>query len=136
MPDIVPEWLKFIIIDDPVNIPVFIQLLILEIAIDGLKLASLNTPTVLSSSLSLVGAIIVGDFAVDSGWFSAQSLLYMAIVATANYAQPGLELGYALKFMRMILLLLVGLFSFTGYIVGFIGIFISSGHCVVNIHFL
>lgn len=135
-PGWIPEWLEFITVDDPVNIPIFLQLLILEIAIDGLKLASLNTPSMLTTSLSMVGAIIVGDFAVESGWFSAQSLLYMALVATANYAQPGFELGYALKFMRMILLILVGLFSFTGFILGLAFIFITlicnktmSGHC-------
>ena len=60
----------------------------------------------------------------------------MALVATANYAQPGFELSYALKFMRMALLLLVGLFSFTGYVIGIALIFLTlicnktiSGHC-------
>ncbi len=135
-PEWIPDWLKFITVDDPINIPIFLQLLILEVAIDGLKLASLNTPSMLTTSLSMVGAIIVGDFAVEAGWFSAQSLLYMALVATTNYAQPGFELSYALKFMRMALLLLVGLFSFTGYIIGILLIFFTlicnktiSGHC-------
>lgn len=135
-PHWIPQWLKFIAVDDPINIPIFLQLLILEIAIDGLKLASLNTPSMLTTSLSMVGAIIVGDFAVEAGWFSAQALLYMALVATANYAQPGFELGYALKFMRMALLLLVGIFNFAGYIIGIVLIFLTlicnktiSGHC-------
>ncbi len=135
-PQWIPDWLKFINVDDPINIPIFLQLLILEVAIDGLKLASLNTPSMLTTSLSMVGAIIVGDFAVEAGWFSAQSLLYMALVATTNYAQPGFELSYALKFMRMGLLLFVGLFSFTGYVIGIVLIFLTlicnktiSGHC-------
>lgn len=117
-PDRIPAWLAFIKVDDPVNIPIFIQLLILEFAIDGLKLASLNTPTMLTTTLSMMGAVIVGDFAVKSGWFSAQSMLYMALVAIANYAQPGYELSYALKFMRVILLVLTGLFALWGYVAG------------------
>lgn len=117
-PERIPAWLSFIRVDDPINIPIFIQLLILEFAIDGLKLASLNTPTMLTTTLSIMGAIIVGDFAVKSGWFSAQSMLYMALVAIANYAQPGYELSYALKFMRIILLVLTGLFRFWGYVAG------------------
>lgn len=135
-PQWIPGWLQFIKVDDPVNISIFIQLLILEVAVDGLKLASLNTPSMLTTALSMVGAIIVGDFAVESGWFSAQALLYMALVTTANYTQPGFELGYALKFMRMILLLLVGFFSTAGYAAGVLFIFITllcnktiSGHC-------
>lgn len=117
-PDRIPAWFAFIKVDDSVNIPIFIQLLILEFAIDGLKLASLNTPSMLTTTLSMMGAIIVGDFAVKSGWFSAQSMLYMALVAIANYAQPGYELSYALKFMRVILLVLTGLFRFWGYLAG------------------
>lgn len=123
-PSLIPEWLNFIRIDEPVNIPIFIQLLILEIAVDGLKLASLNTPNMLTTTLSMMGAIIVGDFAVKSGWFSAQSLLYMALVAISNYAQPGYELSYALKFMRLILLILTGLFGLIGYLAGYAVIFI------------
>ncbi len=135
-PQFIPKALQFIRVDEPVNIPIFIQLLILEVGIDGLKLASLNTPGMLTTSLSMIGAIIVGDFAVESGWFSAQSMLYMALVAIANYAQPGFELSYALKFMRMILLILTGTLSLPGYIAGLLFIVIAlvsnrtiSGHC-------
>ena len=135
-PQFIPKALEFIRVDEPVNVPIFLQLLILEVGIDGLKLASLNTPGMLTTSLSMIGAIIVGDFAVESGWFSAQSMLYMALVAIANYAQPGFELSYALKFMRMLLLLLTGLLSLPGYIAGIALIIIVlasnrtlSGHC-------
>ncbi len=135
-PELIPRSLEFIRVDEPINIPIFLQLLILEVAIDGLKLASLNTPGMLTTSLSMIGAIIVGDFAVESGWFSAQTLLYMALVAIANYAQPGFELSYALKFMRMLLILFTGLFSIPGYVLGLIMIIIMlvsnrtiSGHC-------
>ena len=117
-PEHIPGWLSFIRVDDPVYIPIFFQLLILEFAIDGLKLATLNTPTMLTTTLSMIGAVIVGDFAVKSGWFSAQSMLYMALAAIANYAQPGYELSYALKFMRMLLLITTGVAGLGGYIFG------------------
>ena len=117
-PERIPGWLSFIRVDDPVYIPIFFQLLILEFAIDGLKLATLNTPTMLTTTLSMIGAVIVGDFAVKSGWFSAQSMLYIALAAIANYAQPGYELSYALKFMRMLLLVSTGIAGLWGYIFG------------------
>ena len=52
-PEWLPESLKFIQINDPVNVPIFLQMLILEFAIDGLKLASVNTPNMLSTPLSV-----------------------------------------------------------------------------------
>ena len=83
----IPPGLSFILLDEPVHVPPLIQLLILELAIDGLKLAALNTPNMLTTSFSIIGAIVLGDFAVKSGWFSAEVMLYMSFVAISNYNQ-------------------------------------------------
>lgn len=45
-------------------------------------------------------------------------MLYMAFVAIANYTQSNYELGYALKFMRILTLLLTAWFGLWGYIGG------------------
>ena len=42
----------------------------------------------------------------------------MAFVAIANFTQPSFELGYAFKFLRMMLLLLTGIFGLWGFIGG------------------
>lgn len=117
-PEWLPEWLKFIEINDPINVPIFMQMLILEFAIDGLKLASVNTPNMLSTPLSVVAGIILGDYTVSSGWFNSEIMLYMAFVAVANYTQVSLELGFALKFMRIIIICLTAAFGLWGLIGG------------------
>lgn len=117
-PEWLPESLKFIQINDPIHVPIFLQMLILEFAIDGLKLASVNTPNMLSTPLSVVAGIILGDYTVSSGWFNSEIMLYMAFVAVANYTQVSLELGYALKFMRIILICLTAAFGLWGLIGG------------------
>lgn len=123
-PHLLPSWLSFILLNEPPKVPIIAQLLILELAIDGLRLASLNTPNMLTTSLSMIGAIVVGDFAVQSGWFSPETMLYMAFVAIATHTQPGYELGYALKFMRLLLLILTALFPAWGLWLGLALIFI------------
>lgn len=119
-----PEWLspalEFILPAEDINVPILLQLFILEFAIDGLKLAALNTPNMLSTPLSVIAGLVLGEFAVSSGWFNSESMLYMAFVALANYSQASFELGYALKFMRMIMLLLTALFGLTGYIAAYV----------------
>lgn len=117
-PDYVPDWLAFIQIKDPVHVPVLLQLLILEFAIDGLRLASLNTPNMLSTPLSVVAGIVLGDYTVSSGWFNSEIMLYMAFVAVANYTQVSFELGYALKFMRILLICLTAAFNIWGFVGG------------------
>lgn len=119
-PELMPKWLEFTLIKEPVNIPVVLQFLILEFAIDGLKLAALNTPNMLSTPLSVIAGLIIGDFATSSGWFNSEPMLYMAFVAISNYVQVSFELGYALKFMRLILLVVTAIFGVWGYIAGVI----------------
>lgn len=115
-----PKWLHFLDIDKKAAVPLLIQLLLAEFMIDGLKLASLNTPNMLNNSLSVVGGLILGDYAVEAGWFSPQTILYMAIVAIASFTQQSYELGYAFKFIRMLLLIAVELFGGWGLTIGLI----------------
>ena len=113
-----PDVFAFVAVKDMVNIPLIFQLLILEIAIDGLRLAALNTPSMLSTPLSVIAGLVMGEFSVKSGWFNSEVMLYMAFVAVANYTQPNFELGYALKFMRLLLLVLTALFNWIGFAAG------------------
>ncbi len=117
-PEWIPKWLSFIELQEYTNVPLMFQFLILEIAIDGLRLAAVNTPSMLSTPLSIIAGLALGEYAVSSGWFNAESMLYMAFVALANYTQPSYELGYALKFFRMITLILTGFWGIWGLIAG------------------
>ena len=123
-PNLLPAWLSFIIPTDTGRIPIIAQLLLVEFMIDGLRMASLNTPSMLSNSLSVVGGLILGDFAVQIGWLIPEVILYMAFVAIANFTQRSYELGYAFKFMRMGLLILTALLGGWGYGAGLVGIVI------------
>lgn len=115
-----PEWIpgsfEFILIKDQLNVPMVWQFLILELAIDGLRLAAVNTPNMLSTPLSIMAALVLGEFAVNSGWFNSEIMLYMAFVALASYTQANYELGYAIKFMRILNLILTAVFGVFGYI--------------------
>ena len=117
-PNWLPKVFAFVAVKDTVNIPLIYQLLMLEVAIDGLRLAALNTPSMLSTPLSVIAGLVMGEFSVESGWFNSEVMLYMAFVAVANYTQPNFELGYALKFMRLSLLILTALFNGWGFVMG------------------
>ena len=116
----IPDSFSFIMLKEEPNIPLIWQFLILELAIDGLKLAAVNTPNMLSTPLSVMAALVLGEFSVNSGWFSPEVMLYMAFVAIANYTQSNYELGYALKFLRILSLLLTQWFGLWGYLGGYV----------------
>ncbi len=124
-----PQWvsqssMSFLLPDKPYVIPIFLQFIILEFALDGLNLASLNTPSSLGTSLSIIGGLILGDFAIDTGWFIPHTILYTSVIALSSFTQTSIELTYAFKFCRIFLLLLTGLFDTIGFIIALICIFI------------
>ena len=119
-PWLCPDTFKFVLLDEPQNIPVFWQLIVMEVGIDGLRLAALNTPNSLTTPLSIIGAIALSEFAVNSGWACMEAILYMALVTVANYTQPNYELGYSLKFCRILLLIMTYAFNIWGFVIAFI----------------
>lgn len=117
-PHWIPDWLQFIRLADELYVPLIWQLLILEFAIDGLRLAAVNTPNMLTTPLSVIAGIVLGEYSVKSGWFNSETMLYMSFVTVANYSQASFEMGYALKFMRIILLVMTFLFNGWGFLFG------------------
>lgn len=132
--DVLPPALSFLKISEPAMVPVIVQLLLLEGAIDVLRLASVNTPNMLGNSLSIIGALLLGEFAVKSGWLVPDTILYMSFIAIASFTQPSIEMGYAFKFMRVILLVLTFFFKIWGFIGGLLLtlIFVASNKTVTG----
>lgn len=123
-PAAVPDWLGVIITEKAGEVPMLCQLLILEFAVDGLRLASLNTPDALSNSLGVVGGLLLSEFAVKAGWFSGEAILITAFTAIAGFSLPSFEMGYAMKLERLLLLILSGIFGLWGFIGGLVFIII------------
>lgn len=117
-PGYLPAALQFIGQKGESTVPILLQLLLVEFGIDGLKLASLNTPESLNSSLGIIGGLILGEMAITVGWLAPQVIFYMAFSAIANFTQPSYELGYAFKFMRILTLVLIALVNGWGLLLG------------------
>lgn len=135
-PEYLPGWLEFLKISENAAIPLVVQLILLELLVDGLRLASVNTPDTLSNSLGIIGGLLISEFAVSVGWFLPQAILFTAFITVSSFSLPSFEMGYAMKFERILLLLLVQAFGIWGLIGGLIFLFIFmlgiktlSGRC-------
>ena len=138
MGEALPPALAFLVPKDRGALPILLQLYLAEFAIDALKLASMNAPSLLSHSLSVIGGLILGDFAVEVGWFCPDVIFYMAVVAVAGFAQRSPELTYAMKFVRMVLLALAALFGWAGFALGLLlfPLFLSTNATVLPHRYL
>ncbi len=113
-----PPWLSFLGLSGEAVVPVFWQLILIDFAVDALKLASMNTPSALSNSLSVIGGLILGDFAIQTNLFMPETILYMSIVSISNFTQHNYELGYAFKYVRMVMLCFCALWGWWGILLG------------------
>ena len=115
---LMPSFLHFLAIDEMNQVPLILQILLVEFLVDTIKLASLNTPSSLSGSFGVIGALVLGEFAVKAHLFVPEILLIMAFVSIANFTQPSYELSYAFKLWRIFLVLCISLLNVLGFILG------------------
>src|SRR5690606_27717023 len=104
-----PESVQFVGPKEPGIVPVWLQLFMLELGVDLIRMALIHTPTALATSLGIVGAILLGDLAVSVGLFVPETVLYTAVAAIGYFAIPSLEFAYALRLYRYALLALAAL---------------------------
>lgn len=117
-PSLLPDALSFIGPEEAGKIPLILQILIIEVGIDMLRMASIHTPSSLATALGLVAALMIGDLAVSVGLFTSEVVLYFAIVAIGTFATPSYELGLANRIVRIVLLLLTSVFDMYGFFIG------------------
>ncbi|WP_027340010.1 spore germination protein [Halonatronum saccharophilum] len=122
-PDWVPEALEFIGPEEVGQISLGAQFIIATIGIDLIRIASIQTPTALATSLSLIGALILGEFSIEVGLFNPETILYLAIGTIGTFAIPGLEIALFFEIARLILIILVVFLRTPGFIGGVVVIF-------------
>lgn len=116
--EILPPSLAFLGPKETGSIPLFIQFLLLELGLDLLRIASIHTPDTLSTSLGIIGALILSEIAIKVGWFVPETILYMAIAGIGMFATPSIEFAMAMRIFRLLLLILTGVFKLYGFIAG------------------
>ncbi|MCY0899457.1 MAG: spore germination protein [Firmicutes bacterium] len=92
-------------------IPIFWQLVGLEIGVDLLRLALTFSPDPLTQSMGFFGAILLGDIAIKAGLIDAEAMVFVAMAAVGTYTAPDIDFGNAVRLMRVFLLLMTGAFA-------------------------
>ena len=82
------------------NIPILLQILLVEITIEVLRIATIHTPNQLTSAMGLIATLILGQMAVEIGWFASEVLLFCSISSIGGFATPSYELSLANKIVK------------------------------------
>ncbi|MDD4000683.1 MAG: spore germination protein, partial [Bacilli bacterium] len=105
--------------DNNSKVNLYLQVITAEIGVEFLRLASIHTPNSLSTSMSLIAGFLLGDFAVNVGLFSIQTVLLVAVSAIGTYLTPSYELGLANKIVKLIFILVIIFADWYGLLIAF-----------------
>ncbi|RDV83021.1 spore germination protein [Ammonifex thiophilus] len=117
-PGLLPPELKFIGPKKIGAMPLFVQFLLAEVAIDMIRMATIHTPSPIATSTGIIAAVLLGDIAARAGLFIPEVTLYVATAAIGTFLTPSYELSMANRLLRLFILVLTGLFLLPGFIIG------------------
>jgi len=124
-PSLIPESLDFLGLKKPGSIPLLAQFIIAELGLDLMRMAAIHTPAPLSVALGLLAAILVGEVAINVGLLAPETILYLAVAAVGMFATPSYELSQANRLVRLFLVLMAGIFSVPGLMIGLLLVLIA-----------
>lgn len=103
----------------------FVQILIVQLFLSFIRLASFNTPGILATSMSLAATIILSEVGTSIGLMSSEVVFYCSLSSIANFCIPSFEVNRALTFWNFLIILAVGFFYKIGFIIAVFILFIS-----------
>lgn len=115
--EILPTPLLFSILAARANVPfpVTFEILLMEISFELIREANLRVPSLIGSSIGIVGALILGDAAVNAGIVSPTLIIIVAITGIASFTIPDFSFGFHVRVFRFWFIAL-------GSTAGFLGI--------------
>lgn len=98
--------------------PVMGEVLLMELAMEMLREATIRLPGAFGQAISVVGTLVVGQAAVRAGLVSAVIIIITGATAVASFAIPSMTLGLTIRLLRFPLILITGVYGLTGLIMG------------------
>ncbi|WP_419887934.1 spore germination protein [Neobacillus niacini] len=103
--------------------PAVIEVLIIEIAMEILREATVRLPKQVGGALSIVGVLVIGQAAVEAGLSSPITVVVIALTTIGSFATPTYTAAFALRMLRFPIMILAGIFGLYGVMIGIIFIF-------------
>jgi spore germination protein KA len=105
-----------------VPFPAFIEALLMEITFEILREAGVRMPRAIGQAVSIVGALVIGQAAVEAGVVSAAMVIVVAITAISSFVIPTFNMAISIRILRFGLMGLAASFGLFGITVGLIAI--------------
>ena len=111
-----------------VPFPAFVEALIMELAFELLREASIRLPGAIGNTIGIVGALVIGEAAVSAHLVAPQMVIVVAITAIGSFTVPSVEASYPIRLVRFPLMLLAAVFGLYGVMLGLLAVMIHLVH--------
>lgn len=120
--EMIPTTMAIAIASQRENVPfpAFVEALIMEVTFEILREAGLRLPRAVGQAVSIVGALVIGQAAVQAGFVSPVMVIVVSITAIANFSTPVFAMAIAARLIRFVLMGLATMLGFYGIMLGLI----------------
>lgn len=94
--------------------PAIIEVLLMELTFELLREAGIRLPSAVGSAVSIVGALVLGQAAVDAGIVSSAMVIVVSITAISNFVFPSYDLAIAVRLLRFVFIIFANIFGLIG----------------------
>ncbi len=105
---------------DGVPFPAIVEAILMEITFEILREAGVRMPRAVGSAISIVGALVIGQAAVEAGIVTATMVIVVSLTAISSFVSPTFNMGIAVRILRFGFMILAGTFGLFGIILGLI----------------
>jgi spore germination protein KA len=103
-----------------VPFPALVEAVMMELTFEILREAGVRLPRAVGSSISIVGALVIGQAAVEAGIISASMVIIVSLTAISSFVSPNFNMSISVRILRFLFMLLGASFGLFGIILGLI----------------
>ncbi|MGI6648059.1 MAG: spore germination protein [Bacillota bacterium] len=102
-----------------VPFPAFIEALLMELTFELLREAGIRLPRAFGQTISIVGAIVIGQAAVAAGLVSSTMVVIVALTAIGSYTLPSVSLVNSIRLLRFLFMIAAAFLGMFGVMAAF-----------------
>lgn len=103
-----------------VPFPAVVEAIMMEIVFEILREAGVRMPRAVGSAISIVGALVLGQAAVEAGVVSAAMVIIVSLTAISSFVCPSFNMAISIRILRFGFMILAATFGLFGIIIGLI----------------
>ncbi|MGJ7919872.1 spore germination protein [Neobacillus sp. LXY-4] len=105
-----------------VPFPAFVEAIIMEVTFEILREAGIRMPRAVGQAVSIVGALVLGQAAVEAGIVSASMVIVVSITAISNFVFPAYNMAISVRMLRFLMMFLAASFGLYGITLGLLAL--------------